>query len=152
MSKIRRDDKCHVREIRESIKTFTSPWNLTLPGPLYNQPSHEMKCESMLIIVYISAGVKDLKKIWKFWSTDVFDYLSVERIVKTKKERVLSFNEYGHKGSHKLLKIWFNTDNFSFKNIKTNKPTSAREDTLNKINSNKLSRPNMLLLWTTRNY
>ena len=38
-------------------------------------------------------------------STDVFDYLSVERIVKTKKERVLSFNEYGHKGSHKLLKI-----------------------------------------------
>ena len=60
MSKIRRDDKCHVREIRESNKTFTSPLNLALPGPLYNQPSHEMKCESMLIIVYIRS--KRLKK------------------------------------------------------------------------------------------
>ena len=33
------------------------PWNLTLTDPLYNQPSHEMKCESMLIILFITSVV-----------------------------------------------------------------------------------------------
>ena len=36
------------------------------------------------------------------------------------------FNEYSIKASYKLLKISYNTDNLGFKNIKTNKPTSAR--------------------------
>ena len=39
------------------------PWNLTLPGPLYNQPSHEMKCE----IFYIPSVAEDLKSFTK-WS------------------------------------------------------------------------------------
>ena len=47
-------------------KTSTSPWNLTLPGPLYNQPSHEMKSESMLIIFCIPSIVKDLKNFTKW--------------------------------------------------------------------------------------
>ena len=58
---------------------------------------------------------------------DVFDYLSVERIVKTTKERVLNLTNIALiKASYKLLKISYNTDNLGFKNIKTNKPTSAR--------------------------
>ena len=51
---------CHVHEMQESNETSTSPWNLTLPGPMYNQPSHEMKCESMLIIFYIPPVVSSL--------------------------------------------------------------------------------------------
>ena len=39
----------------------TSHWIFTLPDPMYNQPSHEMKCESMPIIVFITSIVKDLK-------------------------------------------------------------------------------------------
>ena len=40
--------------------------NLTLPGPTYNQPSHEIKCESMLITFYIALVVKDLKNFTKW--------------------------------------------------------------------------------------
>ena len=46
--------------MQESNETSTSPWNLTLTGPMYNQPSHEMKCESMLIIFYIPPVVSSL--------------------------------------------------------------------------------------------
>ena len=37
----------------------------TLPGPMHNQPSHEMKCESMPIIFFITSVVKDLKNFTK---------------------------------------------------------------------------------------
>ncbi|CAH3161356.1 unnamed protein product [Pocillopora meandrina] len=43
---------CHVHEIRKSNETSTSP--------MYNQPSHEIKCESMLIIFYIPSSIFDL--------------------------------------------------------------------------------------------
>ena len=57
---------------------------------------------------------------------DVFDDLSAERIVKNTKES-FKFNEYSHRASYKLLKTSYSADNLGFKNIKTNKPTSARE-------------------------
>ena len=55
-------------EIRE---TFTSHWNLTLPGPMYNQPSHEMKWESKPIIYFYYLSSKRLKELYKqkFWFT-----------------------------------------------------------------------------------
>lgn len=34
---------------------------ILLPGPMNNQPSHEMKCKSMITIYYIPSVVKDLK-------------------------------------------------------------------------------------------
>ena len=37
------------------------PPEILLPGPMNNQPSHEMKCKSMRIIHYIPSVVKDLK-------------------------------------------------------------------------------------------
>ena len=45
---------------------------------------------------------------------DVFDYLSVENIVKKAKHRVKKFNEYSHKACYKLFKTSYNTDNLHF--------------------------------------
>ena len=50
--------KCHVHEIQKLNKTSTSGY-LTLPVPMYNQPSHEMKCKSMPIIFNIPLVAKD---------------------------------------------------------------------------------------------
>ena len=42
------------------------PPEILLPGPMNNQPSHEMKCKSMIIIYYIPSVVKDLKNFHLF--------------------------------------------------------------------------------------
>ena len=50
---------------------------------MYNQPSQEMKCESMPIIFFITSVVKDLKNFITLLLADIlahpsFDYLMVQ--------------------------------------------------------------------------
>ena len=68
MSKIRREDNMSrtrntkiERNLHLPLKSY-SPWSHAYN--VYNQPSHEMKCDSTLIILY-SLGSKRLKKLYK---------------------------------------------------------------------------------------
>ena len=49
-----------------------------------------------------------------------------EKNSKDDERESFKFNEYNHRASYKLLKTLYNTENLGFKDIKTNKPTSAR--------------------------
>ena len=49
-----------------------------------------------------------------------------EKNSKDDERESFKFNEYSHRASYKLLTTSYNTENLGFKDIKTNKPTSAR--------------------------
>ena len=63
MSKIRRDDMSRTWNTRIEQNHYL-PRSLTLAGPLYKRPSHEMRCESLLIIFYIPSVVKDFFNVF----------------------------------------------------------------------------------------
>ena len=50
--------------IVQKIRTISELWNLTLPGPMYNQPSHEMKRDSMPIIFFYYLSSKRPKELY----------------------------------------------------------------------------------------
>ena len=58
---------CHVHEIQEEHKTATSPWNLTLHGPLAKLTtvlSNEIKCAIIQFIFYTPAVAKTYKELY----------------------------------------------------------------------------------------
>ena len=67
MSKTSKMTICLVHEVLEENKTSTSPWSLTLHGPLAKLStvvSNEIKCGIIQFIFYTAAGVKTYKELY----------------------------------------------------------------------------------------